>query len=222
MSGTAATKPPKNNAEWARNTEKRLNQTEHPTSARVGPWVLSTHAQTGNLIASHVDGGGVVLAVSPDPSADPDVVAAPIQPFLKLERQNNQNEPRGATALVLWDTAAFSTPEWGFVPEATDIAVPEDGVYEIAFHLAFLNSSDITSKAVVLIEAVVKMAQEFNPENGSGWFQSMYMSDIFTLTAGQIVSCGAFVSGSGTFDFGASGADPAVFTSLTLRKMEVE
>lgn len=221
MSGTAKVKPPTNNAEWARNTEKRLNQSEHPTSARVGQWVLSTHGPTGNLIASHVDGGSVVLATKPDPSAGPDVVSGVVQPFIRVERQANQQEPRGATALVLWDTAAFQTTEWGFVPIASDIAIPEDGVYQCTYHLAFLNSSDITSKAIFMVDAVVRMAQEFNPDSSSSWFQSMYMSEPFTLNAGQVVSCGAFVSGTGTFDFGASGADPSVYTSLSLRKLEV-
>lgn len=220
MTGTAKVKPPKNNAEWARNTEKRLNSAEHPTSVRIGAWTLSTHPDTGALIASNVNGGSLVLAGAPEPSDDADAVATQGQPFLRLERQQNQQGNRGVTVLVLWDTVAYQTEEWGFTPTASDIAIPEDGVYRCAYHLAFLNSSNVTNKAMFFIDGVVKMAQEFLP-NSAHW-QSMYMSEDFPLNAGQIISAGAFVSGSGTMDFGYSGTDTSVYTSLSLLKLPVD
>lgn len=220
MTNRIKVKPPKTNEEWARNVEKKLDTPD--TSVRVGAWVLSTDPATGNLIGSHVDGGSVVIASKPAPSADVDAVASAGQALLKLERQANQNEPRGTTALVLWDTVTYQTEEWGFVPTGSDVSIPETGVYEISYHLAFLNSSSIISKATVFIDGVVKMAQEYNPHTDESWWESMYISEVFALNAGAVVSCGAYVSGSGTFDFGASGADPSVYTSLSLLKLPVE
>lgn len=220
MSGTAKVKPPKNNAEWARNTEKRLNQTEHPTSQRIGDWVLSTHPETGDLIASNVNGGSIILAGKPAASADADAVATQGQPFIKVQREQNQQEARGATALVLWDSLIYQTDEWGFVPTGTDIVIPEDGIYLCQYHLAFLNSSNVVNKAVFLIDAVVKMAQEYDPSDA--WWQSMYLVEAFPLNAGQVISCGAFVSGSGTFDFGSPSTDVEARTSMSLLKLPVD
>lgn len=220
MTGTPKIKPSKDNAEWARSVEKRLAATENSTSLRAGDWTMATDPDTGNLVVFNVNGGGAILASKPDPSAEPDSVASQGQPFIKVERQANQNEPRGSTALVRWDTVAFQTPGWGFSPTATDIVVPEDGVYTIKYHLAFTDPSAIIGKAVVLIDAVVKMAQEYDPD--TSWYQSMYVVEDFPLNAGNLISCGAFVSGSGTFDFGASSADTSVFTSLSIFKLPVE
>lgn len=215
MSGTAKTKPPKNDQEWARNTQKRLEAVENPTSTRVGEWVLSTDPESGNLIASHVDGGSVVLAVKPAASQNPDDIVDSTVPYIKVERQANQSEARGTTALVKWDTVVSQTSDWGFFPPGTDIDIPVNGVYEIKYHLAFLNSSSVTNKAVLLVNAVVVGAQEFIM--GAAAYNSMYITDTFQLNAGDIISCGAFVSGSGTMDFGSSGADPTVHTSLVIR-----
>lgn len=220
MTGTAKVKPPKNNAEWARNTEKRLNSAEHPTSVRIGAWTLSTHPTSGALIASNVNGGSLVLAGAPEPSDDADAVVTQGQPFIRVERQQNQQGARGTTILVLWDTVSYQTEEWGFAPTASDIVIPEDGVYLCQYHLAFLNSSNVVNKAVFLVDAVTVMAQELLP-GGAQW-QSFYMSESMPLQAGQLISCGAFVSGSGTMDFGSSGVDTAVHTSLSLLKLPVD
>jgi hypothetical protein len=220
MSGTAKVKPPLNNAEWARNTEKRLNQAENPTSTRVGEWVLSTQANSGNLIASHVEGGSVTLAVKPAPSADAaDLVTGNDFPHLKVERQVNQSGTRGTTVTVQWDTLIEKTDEWGFVPTSSDILIPVDGTYLCIYHLAFLNASAEINKGVFRIDGLVKMAQEFDPN--TAWYQSMYMVDTFDMTAGALITCGAYVPGSGTFDFGASGADTSVYTSLSMTRLPV-
>lgn len=219
MTGTVSTKPAKNNAEWARNTEKRLNAAENPTAVRAGDWVLSTDTDNGNLIAGYANGGSVIVATAPNAADNPDQVTGNVQPFIKVERQANQSGTRGTTSLVLWDSLAFQTDGWGFVPTATDIVVPKSGVYTIKYHLAFLNASSALNKGVLLIDAVVRMAQE---RPGGGSYVSHYMAEDFALNAGSIISCGAYVDGSGTFDFGSSGADTSVHTSLSLLKLEVD
>lgn len=220
MSGTAKVKPPKNDQEWARNTQKRIEQVENPTAGRFGEWVLSTHPDTGNLIASHVDGGSVVLAVKPAASQSPDTIADNTVPYIKLERQQTQSESRGSVARVKWDTVASQTRDWGFSAPGTDIDIPVNGVYEIKFHLAFLNASAVTNKAILMINGTAVGAQEYLPD--TSWWQSMYINDTFTLNSGDIISGGAYVSGSGTFDFGHSGSDPTVYTSLSIHLISKE
>lgn len=221
MSGTAKVKPPKNNAEWARNTEKRLNQTENPTSTRVGNWVLSTHPDTGALIASNVNGGSVVLAEQPKPSDDADQVSGTTFPHIKVERQLNQVGNRGTTSLILWDTVVSQTKDdkWGFAPTGSDIVVPEDGTYLCTLHVAFKNASDVRNIGMFMIDGVIRMAQEYNPSDA--WFQAMYMVDTFPLIARSVITAGAYVEGSGTFDVGVSTATTHAFTSLSLTRIPV-
>jgi hypothetical protein len=217
---SAIPKPPRNNMEWARRTEKRLNEHDNATAVRIGEWTLSTQEGTGNLIAGHVDGGSVILAVKPAASEEPDEVTdTDDQPHLKLERQAVQSESRGAAHLVQWDTVAYATGDWGFTPVATDIVIPQDGVYLIIYNLVFLNSSDVVNKAILMIDGVVREATEANYEVNV--YNTFYISNTYALTAGQLISAAAYVAGSGTFDFGPSGADPTVFTSLSLTRQAV-
>lgn len=219
MTGTAKVKPAKNNAEQVRNMVRRTEQLENPTSTRMGDWVISTQPDTGNLLASHVDGGSVVLAAKPASAESPDDVARTDFPYIKVERQQNQAEARGSSHLVDWDTVAYQSSDFGFTPTATDISIPVDGVYDCTLNLIFKNQSNVTNKAIFLIDGVVKMAQEQFWSNSV--YCNFYLREPFSLSAGTIVSAAAFVSGSGTFDFGASGADPTVFTSMSLVRLPV-
>jgi len=219
MSGTANVKPAKTDAEWARNTEKRLNSVENPTSMRVGEWVLSTDAQTGNLIAGHVDGGSVILAKKPAASQNPDEIVDSKTPFIKVERQQNQSDARGSAIAVIWDTVIAQTRDWGFTAPGTDLEIPVGGVYRVNFHLAFLNASSATNKAIFQVNNEVVAAQEFVQNTA---YCGMYVSDTFQFNAGDVIVCAAYVSGSGTMDFGSSGADPSVHTSLTLELISKE
>lgn len=219
MTGTAKVKPPKNNAEWARNTQKRLDQVEHPASARIGSWVLSTDPETGDLIASNVNGGAVTLANPPVGGEDADTVTSSGLPYIKVERQTVQSDSRGVVIPVIWDTITAMTPEWGFTANSTDVAVPQDGTYLVCYHLAFYNPSNVVNKAVLSLDGIAKMAQEADPSDS--WYCSFYMTETFDLNAGSVIQCGAYVSGSGTMDFGPSSADTSVFTSLSLTRLPI-
>ncbi|MGW5147522.1 hypothetical protein [Rhodococcus koreensis] len=67
-------RPPQTNAEWARDTNRRLDGLENPNAMRAGPWVMSADQESGDLIASHVDGGSVRLAKVPASDQNPDTV----------------------------------------------------------------------------------------------------------------------------------------------------
>lgn len=219
MTGSAKVKPARTNAQWARNTQKRLDQVENPSSARVGPWVLTADPDTGDLLASHVNGGAVVLANPPVNTEDADSVASQEIPFIKLERQANQVGTRGTPKAVEWDTILSQTESWGYTEGSPDLAIPKDGLYLVHYSLSFLNSSNAVNKAMFTIDGVVEMSQEFDPSDA--WYQSFYLSEIFALSAGSVVQGMAYVSGSGSFDFGTSGADPAVSTSLSLYRLPI-
>lgn len=220
MTGTAKVKPAKNDQEWARNTEKRQEQLENPTSTRVGPWVLSAQPDTENLLASHVDGGAVILAVKPESSDEPDDVAGTDIAYIKVERQTTQSGPRGSANLVSWDFVAYQTSEFGFNAPGTDIVIPVDGVYDIKLSLSWLNSSTVTNKAILLIGGSPKLTQEANNVDASS-YPSFHLSNTFSLSAGTIVSAAAYTSGSGTMDFGVSGADGTVFSALSIARLAI-
>lgn len=79
---SAVDRPPQTDAEWARDTDRRITNVEHPEALRAGGWVISPEEGTGDLIASHVDGGSVRLAEVPASDADPDDVQAVKQPTI--------------------------------------------------------------------------------------------------------------------------------------------
>lgn len=220
MTGTAKTKPPKNNAELIRNMVRRTEQLENPTSLRAGSWVLSEQRDTGNLLASHVDGGAVIVAEKPESADEPDTVGTNDPPYIKVERQQNQQEARGSSHLVQWDTLTYQTSDFSFQPTASDIVIPIDGIYACTYNLVFLNQSAVTNKAIFLIDGVAKMADERFWSNGAAYC-NFYLHDTFSLSAGTVISGAAFVSGSGTFDFGRSGADPTVFTTMSLSRLPI-
>lgn len=216
---TAKVKPPKNNQEWARNVETKQEQDENATSARVGPWVLSSQIDTENLLASHVDGGSVVLAEKPDSGDEPDAVASNDPPYIKVERQTTQSGPRGSTVLVSWNSVDFQSG-FGFVAPGTDLVIPADGVYAIDYTLYMLNASTVTNKAILLIGGVPKLTGAVLSTESS-IYPGFSLSSTFNLSAGTVIQGGAWVSGSGTMDFGYSGDDPTVFTSLSLARLPI-
>jgi len=60
-------RPPRNDPEWARDIQRRVEALEDSTSVRIGDWVLNV--RDGNLVASTMSGVTVVLAESPTTAA---------------------------------------------------------------------------------------------------------------------------------------------------------
>jgi|GEM_PF-5854469 len=60
-------RPPRNDPEWARDIQRRVEELENSTSVRIGNWVLNV--KDGNLVASTMSGVTVVLAESPTTAA---------------------------------------------------------------------------------------------------------------------------------------------------------
>jgi hypothetical protein len=219
MTGTVNAKPPKNNAEWARKTEKRLDAAENSTALRAGNWTLATDPDTGNLIAGNVNGGAVILADEPAPSDNPDEISRAGSSFVKVQRTTDQTVPQGTTSLMQWDSLSYQTDDWSFIAPGTDLVIPADGIYTIKYHCAFRDNSAWINKAVLLIDGTVKMAQENYPANG--YYPGFYLVEDFPLNAGQVISGAVYQNGTGSFHVGVSGADTSVYSSLSIFRLPV-
>lgn len=216
MTGTAKVKPPKNDEEWARNTQKRIEQVEHPSSARIGAWVLSTDPESGNLIASNVNGGAVVLANQPEGEGDADSVDR-TGSALKVERRTPQSG--SGYVQVAWDTVAYTTDDWSVVEGSTEVVVPSDGLWLITYHLQGISDSGSTHKARVNIDGTPVMTTRQAPYTAIE--PSLYMAETFPLSAGQGISAFSWMVGGASHSFGSSSADPSVCTAMTVTRIPI-
>lgn len=215
MSGTAKVKPPKDDAEWARNTQRRIEQVENPSSTRIGAWVLSTDPESGNLIASNVNGGAVVLANQPEGEGDADTVTSEYS-AVKVERRTNLTG--SGHFPIVWDTVVTSTSDWSVSEGSTELSVPSDGLWLISCRLQSPNVPNNYCKARVDIDGVGRMAARHIPYTGAE--ATMNMSEPFPMTAGTGVVLSAYFAG-GSFTWGPSSSDPSVVTSLSLVRLPI-
>lgn len=217
MSGTPLLKPPRNNAEWARNTEKRQKAVEHPTSQRIGRWVLSEQADTGNLIASHVNGGSTVLVTPPDPSdeAGADEISTDVS-VLSLTKTVNQAVAVGST-VITWDDVRADYGGWtsGVISGGlADITVPISGVYHLTTTLHFQVGGGLSAVAI-RINGVSQLLSNLVEPNGGSW-PSVSVVGTVPLLSGDILQVAAGRNVSAT-NVGGSGAStppsPCYFTA---------
>ncbi|MBF6138109.1 hypothetical protein IU501_34640 [Nocardia otitidiscaviarum] len=221
MTGTTEKKtPPSTDEEWARDTTERLDLAEHPESLRAGAWTLSTHPETGSLIASHVGGGSVELARRPEQGTDPDEVAGSGMNGIKLVRSIGQAAAGGTTTIVAWNAVVYQSAVWNVATPVREIIVPEDGIYLVLYRLMWDTDLGVVTKAMVFVDGVATLTQEFRPHPDAKWWQGENISDTLSLSAGQVITCGAFTTGS-TKNIGPSGPDRESVTSLTLIKLPI-
>lgn len=219
MTGTAKVKSPKSDQEWVRNTEKRLGQTEHPTSMRAGAWVLSTDPDTGNLIASHVNGGSVILSAPPVVTADPDVVSTNF-PHIKLTRSTNQNCLANTATPVIWEFVDELSTGWNHVVPGTDITIPTSGVYLVIYNLYWVGTSALVTRASLLVNGATRLVRENVPDADTVSNQSLVVTDTLALTAGTAIQCQAFSAGLAR-NIGTSGLGANAITSVSLTRLPV-
>jgi len=215
VSGTAKVKPPKNDAQWARNTERRLQQAEHPMSARAGNWVLSTNPDTGDLIASNVNGGSIVLAREPEPSddANPDLIAATTYQ-VTVTRTALQAIASGGNT-VIWDGVLTEIGDgWGTGPGATTVTAPVSGVYHLSSMLHW-ETGNVSCTTAILVDNSTVLIGRFPDTTGGGWVSSMAAGDVH-VSAGSEISVYALPATAGR-NIGASQlSNPAVPCSLSV------
>lgn len=220
MTGTAKVKTPKDDAEWARNTQRRLEQVEHPSSTRVGEWVLATDPETGNLIASHVNGGGVVIAVPPAGEGDADVVTADTGSYLKLERRANQSMPANTYTAFTWDTLVHKTTDFAAEAGVSSVAIPQDGMWLVHYSASKADEYQGRFAAVLDVNGVTQMVARspMMPE-GEEMEPTLLVSDVLMLPAGAEITCRVWTSR--TSNFGPSVLNNTVASYLTLTRFPI-
>ncbi len=169
MSGTPKVPAPKDDEDWARNTQRRVEGLENPTAQRVGDWVIST-SDAGSLIASNVNGGAVVLAAKPkDGEKDPDSISDSNQsPKVKAVRKRAlQFMAAGVFTACSWDGLEYQVGEWGFSDGGTSLVVPDDGVYVVIVRIEFDSTSTELMGAGIQINGVM-LSQTFVRNNATG------------------------------------------------------
>lgn len=214
MSGTPKIKPPKNDAEWARGIQKRVEGVENPTSQRMGSWVISEDPTSGNLIASHVNGGSVTLAQAPNATDNPDVVSTGL-PYLIARRITAQSTSASTWTVIQFESVDSISGSWnasnaGF----TSVRVPKDGLYAVWLKVEWTTNADRNRYGGIRVNGVITdLAPNYtsvvSPGHGGP-------SNLIRFTAGDLVE-GMAYQDYGTLNFGQSGqAGVTSFTTLAL------
>lgn len=214
MTGTPKVKDATTNAEWARNIDKRVDGTEHPTSSRVGKWVLSTD-DDGNLIASFANGGSTVLAKVPsEQEDDPDLISVGL-PMLKLNRAEPLSVGASQTVSVLWDSVVENRGEWGVSVPIQIVKVPVSGLYLVIYRLIEIDAGYYRVKGAVSVNGSRVMAHDYGGAEAMPLHaKTLYMADVIYMQAGSNIECTAFAIVANRF--GANSFDPQNVTSLTV------
>ncbi|WP_280505822.1 hypothetical protein [Nocardia farcinica] len=214
MTGTAEPiREPKNDAEWARSTQRRIESAENPTSVRAGEWVFSTSTE-GHLIASHVAGGSVIIARKPSGGEnDPDAITDNAWPAVTATRTAAQTIT-GSGGVVMFDGVSSEVGDWTAGMTLFDsMRVPETGVYDISA-TAFLSQGGGLIHLVVLVDTVTSIGGRMYEPNGIS-VPCITIAGQLSLTAGQSVQL--FVSPPATRTVGAATIfTTAIPTSLSL------
>lgn len=206
MSGTTdPVREPSDNAEWARDTDARISALENPTSQRIGQWVLSTSSE-GNLIASHVEGGSVILAKKPtEGENDPDKIEDTVNPSVCATRTN----PWTATPLgvsVRFDgTAVSEGGDWTAGKSDYDsVIIPISGTYFVEGTIHFQPGSSATLVACLLrINQAVPFAVGKVYGNSNTWMTAQAHA-VHNFNAGDSIDLVAWSSGSGNITVGGN------------------
>jgi hypothetical protein len=198
MSGT--TDPvvaPTDNAEWARDTDARLSALENPTSTRVGSWVLSTSAD-GNLIASNVNGGSVVLATPPaGGESDPDAIQGNANPSVAVTRIASFTLPTAGGPITFDGVQTVSGGDWtsgkaGFAA----ITVPVAGTYCVLGAVQPLSGAPSSVLSGIMVNGSLQATG-----NGSVFY-------VASLRAGDAVSLFGYTGSATAVGANASFAPP--------------
>lgn len=113
-------KPPASDAEWARNTERRVAHLESPNTVRIGPWVISS--QDGDLIATK-PGEEIVFGTVPEQTEVPDVtrgyISTTVNNYVELIEESIGNPNGGGGLPKIKD---FLSGKWDDLVETQEVA----------------------------------------------------------------------------------------------------
>lgn len=194
MSGsTDPVAAPTDNAEWARQTDQRVNALENSASVRVGSWVLST-SDDGNLIASYADGGSVVLAKKPaGGEVDPDAIEDPVVPSVSVALSATQSVSSSGTPVVFDSVLAEVGGDWtGGLRTFNSVVVPVGGTYMMTASGTFAGAN-LRYAVAISVDGVARFGGKSVGSTGNvdigAWAVGM-----LPLNAGQAVGIIAYAS----------------------------
>ena len=219
MTGTAEVKPPQTNAQWARNTDRRIQSVEHPTSSRVGPWVFSTDDNTGNLIASNINGGSVIIAEPPPGGVDPDAISTTGQPFLRVARVNPLSIPTVTLTNITWDSVQTSIGGWQYTAPGTDLVVPRVGLYEVKLNI--YSTAGISAQTAFAIN-INGSAFTVREPGITETVMAAGISDVLRLGAGDVLNGQILITSGSGYNIGVSPRGPNAYTSMTVTRLPVD
>ncbi|BCK58418.1 hypothetical protein [Nocardia wallacei] len=212
MSGTAEpVRPPRSDAELARDLVRRTESLENPTSQRVGAWVFST-SNDGHLIASHMDGGSVIIARRPNTGEnDPDAIVDSRAPSLSATRTALQGIAAGGSVVRFDGVEVEEGGDWTSGQQLFDaVQVPVSGAYRVSgcVHVASHASNTPIGVGIRVDGAFRAGLKVFDTTNT---WMSASVSRILRLTAGQSVDLYAYATSAvniGAADWWTPGVPP--------------
>lgn len=223
--------PVKTDAEWARETDRRVAGMETPEAQRVGPWVLSAQQGTGKLIASHVDGGSVLLA-SPPPAgegADPDALVEPPEPEAPpgpddwalstcgVRRGSFQTFANATWAAIVFDVVDWDhrRKESAAQADGTGIVIRETGIYTVDAAARWQSNISASSAGHRLMamtvngtNVAVDQRVPAGAESGLRIVRTLY------LAAGDVIRVNAWQNSGGNLSLDTTGFGGNTWPSL--------
>lgn len=220
MSGTDHRPPPKTDQELVRDIDRRIDKLERPSSVRVGRWVLSTSSETGNLVASHGDGGSVVLATVPPTTQKPDEVVTNVTPKLRVRRLAEQNIISGTVTRIEYDTIDVADGGWSFNrnvghnnPNVLEVIVPATGWYVVVAKTQWRNTSGDHCKTILSLGGQVDPI-----ESDMTVEVAQYVPAVVQLTRGQPITVMVWTATGD--NIGQGTADLSSYSSLSIMCLE--
>jgi hypothetical protein len=220
MSGTTdPVAAPTDNAEWARDADARLTQLENPTSQRVGSWVLSTSAD-GNLIASNVNGGSVVLAKPPaGGETNPDAIVDDVNPSCTVSRVAAFTLPSGGGVITFDGVITAAGGDWtsgkaGF----SAITVPVAGTYCIIGVVQLISHPQVVYGGALTVNGSMIAGGRYADESSTGAHHadvSIPVTIVAELKAGDAISLWAWTGGATNVGAGTTNYTQSVPTTLS-------
>lgn len=180
-------RPPQDDSEWARLTQRRLERLENPTTQRIGGWVLSQEEGTGDLLASHVDGGSIRVARVPQAIDDADTVTSGSL-HIKLRHSST-----ASASPIVWESSDFAVGSWGLTTPTDTVTVPTTGVWTVNLVVTQVtqNSSDRTGWITVNGNRMVEVTQSWGDVLAVAAQSTIIITDSFLLTEGDLIQAGA-------------------------------
>lgn len=219
MTGTARTRAPKTNQELMRDVDQRIGKLEHPAATRVGAWTLSTSGDTGNLIASHVDGGSVILSKVPPTNQAPDETVDTGLPDLKLRLVGPVEIPENAVTDITYDTVEYANGQWVFNDQTgaapgdiRNVRVQVAGLYLIVQKIQWAENHSTHVKSLLAVAGVTSETQETWPAGSVS--AAHYITTVQWLPEGAVIA--SKVWSELVLKIGQSGVDPGSFTTLSV------